>query len=139
MDTRQTLRWGVWMPPQICSCLSIYMKLAAIYRIAIGRMKFVQICMCFWTLQPCFYNYRKILSNFVAKYEVIWKWNRIKLVLDQKGISQTWLAKQVGKSFSTINSYACNRNQPDLETLLAISKILQVDLKDLITDEDERL
>ena len=66
------------------------------------------------------------------------KLNRIKLVLDQKGISQTWLAKQVGKSFSTINSYACNRNQPDLETLLAISKILQVDLKDLITDKDER-
>ena len=64
--------------------------------------------------------------------------DRIKLVLDQKGISQTWLAKQVGKSFSTINSYACNRNQPDLETLLALSKILQVDLKDLITDEDER-
>ena len=34
------------------------------------------------------------------------KLNRIKDVLDQKGISQTWLAKQVGKSFSTINSYA---------------------------------
>ena len=61
------------------------------------------------------------------------KLNRIKDVLDQKGISQTWLAKQVGKSFSTINSY-----QPDLETLLAISKILQVDLKDLITNENER-
>jgi transcriptional regulator with XRE-family HTH domain len=66
------------------------------------------------------------------------KLNRIKLVLDQKGISQTWLAKQVGKSFSTINSYACSRYQPDLETLLVISRILQVDLKDLITDEDER-
>jgi transcriptional regulator with XRE-family HTH domain len=66
------------------------------------------------------------------------KLNRIKDILDQKGISQTWLAKQVGKSFSTINSYACNRYQPDLETLLVISRILQVDLKDLITDEDER-
>lgn len=66
------------------------------------------------------------------------KLNRIKDILEQKGISQTWLAKQVGKSFSTINSYACNRHQPDLETLLAISKILQVDLKDLITDEKER-
>ena len=61
------------------------------------------------------------------------KLNRIKDILEQKGISQTWLAKQVGKSFSTINRY-----QPDLETLLAISKILQVDLKDLITDEKER-
>ena len=59
------------------------------------------------------------------------KLNRIKDILEQKGISQTWLAKQVGKSFSTINSYACNRYQPDLETL-------QVDLKDLITDEKER-
>ena len=66
------------------------------------------------------------------------KLNRIKDVLDEKGISQTWLAKQVGKSFSTINSYACNRYQPYLETLLAISKILQVDLKDLITNENER-
>ena len=66
------------------------------------------------------------------------KLNRIKDVLDEKGISQTWLAKQVGKSFSTINSYACNRYQPDLETLLAIPKILQVDLKDLITNENER-
>ena len=78
------------------------------------------------------------LNYFCIKIWSNMKLNRIKIVLDQKGISQTWLAKQVGKSFSTINSYACNRYQPDLETLLAISKILQVDLKDLITDEDER-
>ena len=28
------------------------------------------------------------------------KLNRIKDILEQKGISQTWLAKQVGKTFS---------------------------------------
>ena len=67
------------------------------------------------------------------------KLNKIKDVLDSKGISQTWLAKQLGKSFSTVNSYARNKYQPDLETLLAISKILEVDLKDLITDENERV
>ena len=78
------------------------------------------------------------LKYFCSKIRCNMKLNRIKDILDQKGISQTWLAKQVGKSFSTINSYACNRYQPDLETLLAISRILQVDLKDLITDEDER-
>jgi DNA-binding XRE family transcriptional regulator len=78
------------------------------------------------------------LNYFCIKIWSNMKLNRIKIVLDQKGISQTWLAKQVGKSFSTINSYACNRYQPDLETLLAISKILQVDLKDLITAEGER-
>ncbi len=67
------------------------------------------------------------------------KLNKIKDVLDSKGISQTWLAKQLGKSFSTVNCYARNKYQPDLETLLEISKILEVDLKDLIADENERV
>ena len=67
------------------------------------------------------------------------KLNKIIDVLDSKGISQTWLAKQLGKSFSTVNCYARNKYQPDLETLLEISKILEVDLKDLITDENERV
>lgn len=67
------------------------------------------------------------------------KLDKIKEVLDSKGISQTWLAKQLGKSFSTVNCYARNKYQPDLETLLEISKILEVDLKDLITDENERV
>ena len=63
------------------------------------------------------------------------KLNRIKAVLSEKGISQTWLAKKLDKSFSMVNAYACNRIQPNLETL---PEILQVDLKDLITDKDER-
>ena len=67
------------------------------------------------------------------------KLSKIKEVLDSKGVSQTWLAKQLGKSFSTVNCYARNKYQPDLETLLEISKILEVNLKDLITDENERV
>lgn len=66
------------------------------------------------------------------------KLNRIKAVLAEKGISQTWLARQLGKSFSMVNAYACNRIQPNLETLQQIAVILQVDLKDLITDKEER-
>lgn len=56
----------------------------------------------------------------------------------EKGISQTWLAKKMGKSFSTVNAYVCNRTQPNLTTLLEISKLLSVDIKELITDEKER-
>ena len=67
------------------------------------------------------------------------KLNKIKDVLDSKGISQTGLAKQLGKSFSTVNCYARNKYQPDLETLLEISNILEVDLKDLITNKNERV
>lgn len=80
-----------------------------------------------------------IAKLFVAKFGEFMKLNKIKEVLDSKGISQTWLAKQLGKSFSTVNCYARNKYQPDLETLLEISKILEVDLKDLITDENERV
>ena len=66
------------------------------------------------------------------------KLNRIKAVLTEKGISQTWLAKQIDKSFSMVNAYACNRIQPNLETLQRIAKVLHVDLKDLITDKEDR-
>lgn len=65
------------------------------------------------------------------------KINKIKTILDEKGISQTWLAKKLDKSFNTINSYVCNRSQPNLETLLQISKILNVDIKDLISSTNE--
>lgn len=65
------------------------------------------------------------------------KLNRIKEVLDEKGISQTWLAKKLDKSFNSVNSYVCNRTQPNLETLLQISQILNVDLKDLIADREQ--
>lgn len=66
------------------------------------------------------------------------KLNCIRLILKEKGISQTWLAEKLGKSFSTVNSYVCNRSQPNLTTLLEISKLLAVDMKDLITDAEER-
>lgn len=66
------------------------------------------------------------------------KLNRIKAVLTDKGISQTWLAKQLDKNFSMVNAYACNRIQPNLDTLQQIAEILQVDLKELITDKNER-
>lgn len=65
------------------------------------------------------------------------KLNRIKEVLDEKGISQTWLANKLGKSFNSVNSYVCNRTQPNLETLLQISIILDVEMKDLISDNKE--
>ena len=68
------------------------------------------------------------------------KINRIKEILDEKGISQTWLAHKLNKSFNTVNSYVCNRSQPTLETLLTIAKILNVDVRLLIeNNEDEQL
>ncbi len=58
--------------------------------------------------------------------------NRIKAVLESKGVKQTWLAEKLGKSFSIVNAYACNRRQPTLEVLFEIAKVLEVDPKELI-------
>ena len=58
--------------------------------------------------------------------------NRIKEVLEEKGIKQTWLAEKLGKSFCIVNSYVCNRRQPSLEVLFEIAQILQIDPKELI-------
>ena len=56
--------------------------------------------------------------------------NLIKEHLKKRGITQTWLAKKLDKSFNSVNSYVCNRTQPNFETLLQISQILNVDMKD---------
>lgn len=61
--------------------------------------------------------------------------NRIREVLEEKGIKQTWLAEKLGKSFCIVNSYVCNRRQPSLEVLFEIANILQVDPKELIKSE----
>ena len=58
--------------------------------------------------------------------------NRIKEVLEKKGIKQKWLAEKLGKSFNSVNSYVQNRQQPRLEVLKEIANILQVNIKDLI-------
>ena len=61
--------------------------------------------------------------------------NRIKEVLEERGIKQTWLAEQLGKSFCMVNSYVCNRRQPSLDVLFEIANILNVDPKELISNQ----
>ncbi|WP_452219449.1 helix-turn-helix domain-containing protein [Lacinutrix salivirga] len=58
--------------------------------------------------------------------------NRIKQVLEEKGIKQVWLADKLGKSFNTVNGYVQNRSQPSLEVLYEIAEILNVDPKELL-------
>lgn len=63
--------------------------------------------------------------------------NRIKEVLEQKGIKQTWLAEKLGKSYNMVNAYVQNRQQPRLETLIEIANILDIDVKELIKSNKE--
>ena len=58
--------------------------------------------------------------------------NEIKEVLNKKGITQIWLADQLGKSYNMVNAYAQNRRQPSLEDLYKIADILDVEIFDLL-------
>ena len=64
--------------------------------------------------------------------------NRIKKVLEAKGIKQTWLAEKLSKSYNMVNSYVQNRTQPSLEVLFQIAEILEVDVKELIDSKSKR-
>lgn len=63
--------------------------------------------------------------------------NKIKIVLEEKGLTQTWLANELGKSFNMVNAYVQNRQQPRLEILFAIARILGTNPKELIKVENE--
>ena len=60
--------------------------------------------------------------------------NRIKEFLKEKGIKQKWLAEKLGKSYNMVNGYVQNRQQPRLEVLYEIAKILEVEVKDLLVE-----
>lgn len=62
--------------------------------------------------------------------------NRIKEVIEEKGIKQIWLAKKLDKSYNMVNSYVQNRRQPSLEILHEIAKILNVSARELIADKE---
>ena len=66
-------------------------------------------------------------------YNSIWM-NRIKEVLEEKGIKQKWLCDKLGKSYTQVNGYVQNRNQPRLEVLFQIAELLKVQPKDLLKE-----
>ena len=64
--------------------------------------------------------------------------NRIKEVLESKGLTQVWLSDTLGKSYNMVNSYVQNRRQPSIEILFEIGKILHVDPKELLVTQDNK-
>jgi transcriptional regulator with XRE-family HTH domain len=58
--------------------------------------------------------------------------NRIKVVLAEKKIKNKWLAEKLKKNPSSISQWCTNERQPSLETLLEISMLLEVDVRELL-------
>lgn len=60
--------------------------------------------------------------------------NRLKIVLVEKKRTSKWLAEQLGVNPSTVSKWCMNTSQPPLESIISISKLLNVDIKELINN-----
>lgn len=58
--------------------------------------------------------------------------NRIKDILESQGRTQTWLAKQLDKSYVVVTNYCNNNKQPSIPLLYKIAEILDVDVRELL-------
>ena len=63
--------------------------------------------------------------------------NRLKVVLAEQNKSGKWLALQLGKTENTISRWVRNINQPTVEQLFDIAKILDVDVKTLLNSNND--
>ncbi len=62
--------------------------------------------------------------------------NRLKVVLAEQNKSGKWLALQLGKTENTISRWVRNINQPTVEQLFDIAKVLGVDVKTLLNSNN---
>jgi len=65
-------------------------------------------------------------------------YNRIKVVLAEKRLTNNWLAEQLQKDPGTVSKWATNSSQPSVDLLFKIAAILDVDVKDLLWSTKEK-
>ena len=87
------------------------------------KTKFISIIFCY----ICTINY----MNMEVK-----KLNRLKVVMAEKDLSNIWLSEKLGVSQATVSKWMTNFSQPNLETLIKISKVLNVEVSELIRTDD---
>jgi len=62
--------------------------------------------------------------------------NRLKEILDSKGIKQVWLADKVGVNKSTISNIINNRYNTSIELGFKLADILNVEINDIFYYEN---
>ena len=64
------------------------------------------------------------------------KLNRLRVIIAEKNLTNKWLSEQLGVGQATISKWVQNNALSNLEMLIKISKLLNVDINELIrTDE----
>ena len=57
----------------------------------------------------------------------------------EKDLSNIWLSKKLGVSQATVSKWMTNSSQPNLDTLIKISKVLNVDVSELIRTNEVQM
>ena len=65
--------------------------------------------------------------------------NRIKAVLAEKQLTSKWLAQELGKAENTVSRWCSTKVQPSLENLVEIAKVLDIEVRILITPTKDKL
>lgn len=63
--------------------------------------------------------------------------NRIKVILVEKNKTAKWLAGELGKDPAIVSKWCTNISQPSLDTLVEVSKALEVDVRELLVSNKE--
>jgi len=64
--------------------------------------------------------------------------NRIKVVLAEQNKTNKWLAERLGMNESTISRWCTNNTQPPVDTLSMVAKILNIDIRDLLSSTKKK-
>ena len=59
--------------------------------------------------------------------------NRIKAVLAEQGKTNNWLSEELAKNRTTVSKWCTNQMQPTMETLFEIAEVLDIDVRELLT------
>lgn len=59
-------------------------------------------------------------------------WNRLRVIIAEKNLTNKWLSEQLGVGQATVSKWVQNNAQPNLEMLIKLSKILDVYINELI-------
>ena len=81
------------------------------------------------------------MNYFVNNSQIAYIWImevlKLKELLKQKGLSSKWLSETLGISQGYISDILRHKKTPSIETLMDISKALDIDIRDLFNPTKE--
>ena len=61
------------------------------------------------------------------------------MIIAEKNLTNRWLSEQLGVGPATISKWVQNNAQPNLEMLIKLSKVLNVDINELIRADEVQI